>query len=346
MSLKLVWTNPNLVATRVRIYRKDTDFDSSSLPAPSVELTNGETSWIDESAVDGNTYYYVLGSKTDNDEVFTASQKILVADNRGIGPSVLKYGDASIGYFGEVLAADFVNSSVIMAAAASTSGLSVPVIQPTWYKFIRNNKIIYVPDQFFSTGAAFASLYNAGFVYGVDGPGPTGYPTVGLSGPVNQLRTFDFQGQRYKIRMMRGWSDGPITDVANYVTTNTGNHDTVPEAVPNEYNDFLYALCKFVPLKQRTENYNNQSPDKWLATPISTYDNGTYNSWLAQFRIGVQERAANGNVLTRGQRAITLNANQGSPSTKANLSAINYGAAAVANMWVPVLELVEQTVTL
>ncbi|AFQ96615.1 putative virion structural protein [Erwinia phage phiEaH2] len=345
MSLKLSWNNPNVVPTRVRIYRKDTDFDSSTLPAPLVELTNGETTWIDPTAVDGNSYYYVLGSKTDTDEVFTASQKILVADNRGVGSSTILHGDASLGYMDSILSVDFVNSSTILAAALNASGLPVALVQPTWHKFIRNNKIIYVPDQQFGT-ASFPNLYRAGFVYGTDSVGPEGYPTAGLAAPVNQLRIIEFKGQKYKIRLMRGWSDGVITDVNNWASTGQSNMDLVPEAQNNEYSDLIYSLAKFVPLKQRTPNWLNLSVDPWLGAPLSSYDSATINSWRATFRVLCQERRANGNIFTRSMRECTLNQNQGSPNSKANLTYVFLGDVNQATIWIPVLELVEQTATL
>lgn len=340
MSLKLTWTNLNVVPTRVRIYRKDTDFDSSSLPAPLVELTNGETSWIDTTAQDGSTYYYVLGSKTDNDEVFTASQRILVADNRGIGSSIIQYGDSSLGFMDEILSADFVNNSTILAAALTTNGLPSALVQPTWYKFIRNNKIIYVPDRVFGV-ASYMSLYNAGFVFGVDGVGVTPPSAT----PVNQLRTFDFKGQKYKIRLMRGWGDGSILDLDKWAGTDA-NHDAMAIAEANEYNDFLYSMCKFVPLKQRTPNWNNLSPDGWLYSPVSSYDASTINSWRLTYRVVCQERKSNGLVCLRGLRECTPNQNAGNPTSKGNLTAIYAGNNTVTNNWVPVLELVEQTVAL
>lgn len=342
MALKLTWSNLNVVPTSTRIYRKDVDFDSSSLPAPLVTLSNGETSWIDPDAVEGNTYYYILGSKTDADEVFTASQKILVADNRGVGPSVLKYGDTQLGYYGEILSADFVNSSNVLAVAASTAGLPGTLVQPTWHKFVRNNKIIYVPDQPFGS-ATWQYLYLAGFVYGVDANGPAGYISTGLT-PTNQNRIVEFKGQKYRVRLMRGWSDGPQSDVMNW--SKGGNMDTLTEATDNEFSDFIYSMCAFVALKQRTPNWNNFSIDKWVYTPLSSYDSGTINNWALQFRCVVQERLNDGSVLNRGVRSLTYGQNVGNPSTRANMTAISNSVVNQTLIWIPVLELVEQTVTL
>lgn len=345
MALKLVWDNPNVVATNIAIYRGDAPLDfSTGTPTPLTVLSNGEKSWIDDTAQVGRTYYYVLGARTANDEVRSGNQKILVADNRGVGPSVLQYGDDNLGYFGSVLNADFVNYTHIAAAAATP--ITATTWNPTWHKFIRNGKIIYVPDSYIPFFTTWQLIYQAGFVFGIDAVAPPGHSVTGLT-PTNQLRVIEFKGQRYKIRLMRGWDDAPIADFNPAKITST-EHDIIVGAKNNEYNDFLYGLNYFVPLLQRSENFASYDPSNWLMPSYSgNYINDNAIRESNRGRLMMQERvngagAASANVLTRGVRPTGYAT--GPAYTKAYLSYISMMPGNGELLWVPVLELIEDVI--
>lgn len=338
MSLKLSWANPNTAATAIRIYRKDTNFDSSSLPTPLAEIGPLETSYIDTTAVEGNSYYYAIGTVSAVDEVFTATQKIVATDNRGAGPNILLGGDTMLGYYGQMLVEDFVNNSTILAAAASLAGLPTALVSPNWHKFIRNGKILYLPDTNFGN-TDYRYLYQAGFVHGIDANGPTGFATTGLT-PTKQLRTFVLKGQTYKIRLMRGWSDGPETDISAYNGA-AANHDNVANTKDNEFNDLVYALNKFTPLKQRTPNFLNLEWDKFVGAPTTNWSSSeALSAMIAQFRIVTQERWPNGSVLSRGQREVTWG-QYASPHSRAHVSNISASGVTQTLIWLPVIELVD-----
>lgn len=338
MSLKLSWMNPNTAATAIRIYRKDTTFDSSSLPTPLAEIGPLETSYIDTTAIEGNTYYYAIGTVNAVDEVFTATQKIVATDNRGAGPNVLIGGDSVLGYYGSLLVEDFVNNSVILAAAATLTGLPTALVSPNWHKFVRNGKILYIPDTYFGD-TTWQNLYHAGFVYGVDANGPDGYVATGVT-PTKQLRTFELKGQKYKIRLMRGWSDGPETDIGKYNGV-AGNHDSLVAAKDNEYNDLVYGLCKFTPLLQRTPNFLNLEWDKFAGLPTTDWNStASQQNRIASSRFVCQERWPSGSVLSRGQREVTWG-QYASPHTRAHVSNISASAATQNLYWWPVIELVD-----
>ncbi|ANZ50592.1 putative virion structural protein [Erwinia phage vB_EamM_Stratton] len=338
MSLKLTWANPNTAATAIRIYRKDTTFDSSSLPAPLAEIGPLETTYTDTTAVEGNTYYYIIGTVNAIDEVFTPTQKITVSDNRGVGPGVLLGGNGVLGYFGTVAPEDFINSSSILAQAASVTGIPSTLISPTWHKFIRNGKILYVPDTFFGT-SDWRYLYQAGFVYGVDGNGPPGFVSTGVT-LTNQLRVVVFKGQRYKIRLLRGWSDGPETDIINFNGA-VSNHDNLANTPDNEYNDLVYALCKFTPYKQRVPNFANLEWDKLIGLPTTDWSSsGSQANQINTYRFVCQERWPSGSVLNRGQREVTWGQNA-SPHRRDHVSQIAASIVTQSLYWLPVLELID-----
>jgi hypothetical protein len=343
MSLKLNWTNPNVVANSIAIYRGDAELNSATLPSPIVVLTNGETTYIDLTADFGKTYYYMFGTRTANDEVFSANQKILVADNRGVGPSTLKFGDDSLGYYGAVLSADFVAYPDIQSVAAA----AIPsyLWNPAWHKFIRNGKVIYVPDSTPNAYFTYQQIYQAGFVYGINANAPDNVSITGFT-PTNQMRVIEFKGQRYKVRLMRGLNDNPLDQYLATAITNA-NHDLFTDPKNNEYNDFMYALQSFVPLLQRTENYVEGTLDSYLGGPYNAgYNNGNLATETARGRIMCQERlvtatSATANVLTRGVRATDY---ASTPSySKAHLSQIAERPANVELRWVPVLELIDGT---
>ncbi|AXF51139.1 putative virion structural protein 13 [Salmonella phage SPAsTU] len=342
MALKLSWKNTNVVANSVVIYRGDAPLDSSALPEPLVELTGGETSWIDEDAAFGNTYYYVFGVKTANDLVLTPNQQVLVADNRGVGPSTLMYGDDNIGYYGTVLTADFVTNLDVVAAGKSTNGLPSSLATFVWHKFVRNGKILYMPSTTLGD-VSYTNLYHAGFVHGIDAEFPEGIlSTTGLT-PTNQLTTFEFKGSTYKIRLMRGYNDGSFADIGDWNTA-TVDHDTLAVAQDNEYNDLFYSLLRWVPLKQRTENFAELNFQQWLLSSGATSNSSSAGVEAARGRIAVQERVANGNCLTRGQRNYIYSYNSSTTAdTKGHPQKLTIQGVTANSQWVPILELVETT---
>jgi len=337
MALRLTWTNRNVVANSVNIYRGDAALDPTNLPAPIATVTNGDAFYVDQTAENGKTYYYILGTKTANDLILTPNQKILVADNRGAGPSTLLYGDDNLGYYGPLLASDFFTSANILAAAKATVGLPGSLVAPVWHKMIRNGKIIYVPENTFG-GVSWNYLYNAGLVYGVDATAAGDATPPGT--PVNQLVKLSLNGEDYKVRLLRGVRDGSYLNIpAVYASM-----DDVANSENNEYSDLVYAMCNLVPEKQRTINFAEVNVDTLLgaaASENSSSSNITPRTNAS--RLWVQELTGN-LAVTRGQRSISWVSV--SPTTKAHLASINALTVSTTATWLPVIELIEPTVTL
>ncbi|QXO09870.1 hypothetical protein pEaSNUABM38_00148 [Erwinia phage pEa_SNUABM_38] len=341
MALKLKWKNNNVVANTVKIYRGDAKLDPANLPAPLVTLTNGETSWVDDTAVYGKKYFYILAVVTENDVIPTANQEILVADNRGVGPSTLLYGDDNLGYFGQVLPSDFVTNLDVVAAAVPGQNLPSTLIQTPWYKFVRKGRVIYVPSASFGQ-VTYNQLYAAGLVYGVNSNGPAEANLGGLT-PVNQYRPIEFKSQKYIPRLMRGWSDKPQNSFDGWDFATEFLPDSTAYAKVNEFNDFMFGVVNFVPEVQRSETFVEGNMDAFVGAAGRSY--GASNEHIIG-RILCQERnTANVNVLARMRRNFGYGSG-GAAHDKSFLQAGNAQSPVQGTQWVPVLELEMQTVTL
>ena len=343
MALKLKWKNNNVVANTIKIYRGDAKLDPANLPAPLVELTKGETEWVDETAAYGKKYFYILAVVTANDFIPTANQEILVADNRGAGSSILQYGDDNIGYFGQVLPADFLTNLDILSVAATTAGLPATLVSAPWHKFVRKGKILYMPSGTFGR-VTYNALYTAGLVYGVKGSGPAEANLGGLT-PVEQYRPIDFKGQKYIPRLMRGFSDGLQNDFQGWNWAVDTQPDISGVGTINEFNDLMFSVVNFVPECQRTENFYDGTMDVYVGSPgFSTQDASLYT---VPGRVLCQERHPTATtVLARSRRNWVYSYNN--PTVlhdKTYLQVMNPQAATQSSVWVPVLELAPETAT-
>lgn len=344
MALKLTWKNNNVVANTIKIYRGDAKLDPANLPAPLVELTQGETEWVDATAVYGKTYFYILAVVTANDFIPTANQQILVADNRGAGPSTLMYGDDNMGYFGQVLTADFLTNLDIVAAAITTAGLPTTLVQAPWHKFVRKGKILYMPAAPFGQ-VTYNALYAAGLVYGVNASAPPN-ASIGDQTAVNQYRPIEFKGQKYIPRLMRGFSDGPQNDWQGWNWAQDSIPDSIsPIGTVNEFNDLFFSTLSFVPECQRTENYAEGDIATYVGTAGASYDD--VNIYYRPSRIICQERnTANVNVLARARRSWSYGGGYNTVAyNKNNLQFMSPQSPVQSSTWVPVLELEPQTAT-
>lgn len=323
MALKLLWKNPNTVATTIDIYRGDTAQVDLTTPLKTVDGT--ETSWIDTTALFGKTYYYVWAVNSANDRVVSRPQKIEVSDRRGPGSNLLLFGDESYGFYGTVSAADFINSSAIYSALKVVSGIPSAIIYPTWYKYIRNGKVVFVPSSTFGD-TTWQSLYNAGLVYGTDDVGG-GSP----AGTVNQLVTFNLNGETFLVRLMKGMPDGLTWDG----TTIDLNTYPAAQGVYSEFEDFIYPMVNIAPLRQRLVTVDYVNARNIIPTGRYSDRNG-YGMWC--------QEALNTNTLVRASPGYE-NANY----SRDNLQSLYARAKSVNSPWVPVVEYVGrvgETVTL
>lgn len=318
MALKLKWKNPNKGATTVDIYRGDTSV--VDLTTPLATVANGVLEYVDTTALFGKTYYYVWAVNTLTDRVVSRPQKIEVTDRRGPGSNVILHGNEDYGFFGRIASADFVNSATIMAACKSLVGMPTTLLYPTWYKFIRHGKVLFLPGQFFGE-VIWNNLYNAGVVYGANNNGP--------AGTVNQLTTFTYNGDTFLIRCLDGFPDGLVWDGGA-----TPTPDTLPGAEDNysEYEDLLYPMLGgFCPLRQRMVVVGNE--------PFTNFWGWTnYSNAAAALSTPCRDTVGNF-VLGRGRG---YNYNAESPF-RAMITSAFQRAKTATFYWLPVIELVGRT---
>lgn len=104
----------------------------------------------------------------------------------GPGSKKLVQGTLTLGYFGIVTQAEFIDRDTLRSLGpASLSAYNIGTM--TWHKFAYNGRIIYIPRSPIAQNARWLDLYNAGMIYGVRGSGTPPLPT-GVTG-VDQLAT-------------------------------------------------------------------------------------------------------------------------------------------------------------
>jgi hypothetical protein len=313
MAIKLVWTNPNIVAVTTKIYRGDTPINTANLAAltPIATLTAGETQYVDSDAQNRQRYYYVFSVSSSNDTVISRNYEFWGLPNSGPGGQVPLIGDYEFGYFGELTTAELFTGtelcSLLNFNTATFNSLSDSMV---WYKIARKGRFLYIPAIPIRVTLSWSNLYDAGLIYGVNGSGPYNSGT-----PRDQMRTVARGAHTFIVRTIRGASDG-----SNGLFTMPATQATPPlEGINSEWDDVMYPLFSLVPSTQRVFNYANRSFGDLQA-----------NSYLTLSQERIDGNLAN--CLVRGTRTVGL----------AGLSSLNSQAITLASSvgWRPVLELV------
>lgn len=308
MYIKLKWTNLNTGAFTTNIYRDTVQIDRANLGTPIVSLTQGESEYQDNDVVRGQQYYYVFETLNAGDRSVSINYAFKAIPRRGAGPNDIVIGDYEYGYFGTLLASDFIATADLMARVGFSGG-TVQNVAPTWYKYARAGKVLYVPNKTLVSGISWTSIYNAGLVYGVDGPGKgTVIPTT----PVNQLKKVTIGSDEYIVRLMTGYSDNP----ADIPPTGTVADPT--DGFRNEFDDLIYPLGTLTPNKQRMVNIAN-----FTMVDLGLSSGAAWTQELVVVSTGIVRGSGNSGRAGLAQRAST-------------------GVSGTSNVgWYPVLELVE-----
>ncbi|ANZ50066.1 putative virion structural protein [Erwinia phage vB_EamM_Parshik] len=331
MSFTLRWKNPNVIATVVNIYRDVKDISVSALPAPIATLSNGETEWRDTTAVGGATYYYLLTVTANGKTVATASQKYVVEVKRGIGPMTIIQGDDRLGFMGNV-PYDEQWQPTQMPASFQAMYPTLLTDRVSLSKFTRNGKILYLLNNSaqFLGQQSWATLYQAGLVYGTDDFGPVGGHGT-LPDTLQDAKIYH-NGDVYRMRLARGLTEeGQSPAFAFDSSLHLKDHDAVSALTGfNEYNDLLYSMVVDVPVKQRWANWNQLGSNLLGAGSVAS------NSVLINGGVLCQEHdTATDKILQRGLfLATTLTATSA-------IQRINYTTPAQLGRYFPIFELVE-----
>lgn len=242
MQVKLKWVNRNTLVVTTTIYRNDVYTNSESLGEPIATLPGTTTEWIDNTAVRGKDYWYTLGTTFETTKVFSKPVMVSVRYDTGPGPSNLQYGDSELGYFGVVEAVDFFSQQEILDQLSLSAGGVVNPL-PTWDKWLRRGKVIFIPRLALSS-LSHTSLYTRGAVFGPDRPKPT-WVTAATT-PQNATVSKGF----YKciVRLMTGLDDR-VERNSSIAATAAGS---MVDRRYSEVADFIYPICNtYFPDTQR-----------------------------------------------------------------------------------------------
>lgn len=144
---------------------------------------------------------------------------------------------------------------------------------------------------------------------------------VNSPGTVNQLSTFELNGDLFLVRLAKGVPDGMVWAGDNV------NLNTLPEAqgIYAEYEDLFYPLIPQSPLRERMVTVDGVNPSGII--PSGTYSNRT------AIGVFVQEAQGTANALQRGQG--TYNYDNHSRGT---VEAFTLRGRTSSSVWWPVIE--------
>lgn len=332
MAFTLRWKNENPAGSIVNIYRGTAKINTAALPAPITTLSNGETEWTDETVILNTRYWYLLTVTVNGRTVGSPQKSIVIKNRRGVGGvDQVNYSDTDdLAFLGQLPFEEQMNYDALPAgfrALTGVSGTGTLIMN----KFYRQGKVYYMMyngGRFNSAFYSWDDIYNAGLVYGVDGFGPDN-GRGDLAG-VDQSGLFEWQGDTYRMRLMRGLTDGDEPTVMTLdESLRNADHDET-EYGRCEYNDFVYPFGDCIPNKQMLPNWANVS-----ATTI--YGSG---SGLQGKGFLCQERdPETGLVLVRGSAPIDSSA---ANTSKRNLSQVTLiDSAEKVGLYAFVIELVE-----
>lgn len=240
MQLRLKWNNPNQLTNEVSIYRSDAIVPVADLGAALVTLPGTTIEWTDDTVVRDATYYYYWKTFAGGDTVWSAPFKVLVKPYSGPGPETLIYGSLELGYCGDVGWKDlFTATEIGELTGLSMSVTSNPLV--VWSKFVRNGKYLFTPQTFLG-GITFSSLYKAGVMFGVEGPGP--WKPTGAADK-NQMTVISKGIHKFIVRLPTGADD------RNNPTRVVPDNAPVTVRRYSELSDIVYPIYNTVVPSQR-----------------------------------------------------------------------------------------------
>jgi hypothetical protein len=198
MGIKLNWPSQSAKnLTGIEIYRTAGDvltLDRNTLPTPLATLTADKTSYEDTTVVEKTIYNYWVASVKSGERVFSARLNKGYFLDTGPGPTDVKYGDWTTGYFGTVDVAELFTHLELNAQIGATVASYLPDL---YHKFIYKGRIIFYPNLRTSI-LPYSTLYTFGLTTGNDD-----YAYLIPSGVTkrSQRRTVTKGGREYVLRM-------------------------------------------------------------------------------------------------------------------------------------------------
>jgi len=314
MNIRHSWVDRNKGPVIVKIYRGDTPIDRTNLGTPLVTLSQGETEWVDTTAVRNATYYYVYEAISANDRDVSQNVKVYANYRMGPGPNTFQVGDLNYGYLGELTTAEFISVDALLTGVGiSLTPLTAARTTLKWHKWSRNGRVLYIPNQALVAKISWLQLYNLGLVYGTGDAGKGAFlPTP----KVPQNKRIKIGPDTFVVRLMTGYSD----NLADFPETVVPDKDPTDD-LRCEWDDLIFPLAVLVPNKQRMVNVGSYTAaEMGLVNGIA---------WC-------QDQLSATQACVRGDT--------GSVMVRANFSKRNWYDynATTLQQWYPVLELVNE----
>lgn len=164
MSIQVSWDNSNaVVLDSVELYRSNDKGGSKTLIAT---LAGNALTYLDENVTSNHTYFYQVKFIKDDKSSLSPEFSLGFYGDLGPGPSTLQRGTWDFGFFGEVPATSLFTFDQIKGAI---NAVTTPVNQPTkWLKWIVNNKVIYIPDNYYAYNMSLTGSGNGYVAHDVD----------------------------------------------------------------------------------------------------------------------------------------------------------------------------------
>lgn len=310
MYIDLTWVNLNNVNVTLNIYKGNDPLDRDLLPEePVAVIADGKTSWRDHNVELGKTYYYVFETISDTDTHVSVNYPIRAINRRGIGPQDIVDGDANLGYFGTVSSGQFITTNELKEKVGLDDG-AVNQPFPIWHKFIRNNKVLFIPHTPIMQSLSFNHLWNANVVYGNE-VAPNPFIAGGK-------KVVTIGADQYIVRLMTGYRDDSYEE-----------WDADLDSA-NEFSDLIYPLAHSVMKKQKLNNI---------------FTNGIkFTEFFpgGNAQVLTQEAVSGTLVTSRGVSKTSAN-DDGTTDMRTYYDggAVNFNRTTASYRWWPVLELIE-----
>ena len=132
-------------------------------------------------------------------------EKKVVIEDSGFGPKQLEFGDAELGFYGELAPGTFYSADEMSQEVQYSDG-SIFSSDPGWFKFAYKGKVLLVPKGNLRNVINWQSLYQAGLIYGTGDAGLSPSPS---NSPVPQNKSIYIDGVQYRVRVLRGSVSDP-----------------------------------------------------------------------------------------------------------------------------------------
>lgn len=218
----------------------------------------------------------------------------------GPGPTKLIGGNEEAGFYGEVTSKEFITGDELARRIGLTAGVSQNS-NGGWLKFSYMGKVEFVAKKTFRHSATWDSINTVNAVFG--------------------NRTIDIGGKTYKIRLMKGKTEGKQNDTSSYEGDICKN---------SEWNKLMLPIHQKAPSNWEFKSNVNSPTENWNVgyadTDLFTHYNagmGTY-SWCQEYGGNTSDR------MLRGGSDVSF-----AIYCSSRMNGFNYTG------WRPVLELVD-----